>query len=264
VPCAAVQCGCVIAALVKGVVGEVRSLCGQIDRRTAVVLLTVPVLLTWLEFFGARDVFLRWFPGHWGARDAVTISLRSWEWWGLNCVMTFWVVPALIVKVYFRQNLAQYGITMPAPARQIPLALGLYLLVFPFILGASRSPTFQSTYPMFAQASLSISLFLTWEAVYLAQFFSLEFFFRGFMLFGLEPKFGPSAVLVTTIPYCMVHYHKPVLEAYAAIVAGLVLGTVALRTRSIWSGFLVHSMVAVTMDLTSLLAQGWRPAVLSG
>jgi membrane protease YdiL (CAAX protease family) len=42
------------------------------------------------------------------------------------------------------------------------------------------------------------------------------------------------------------------LEAYASIVAGLGLGYVALRTRSIWSGFLVHVLVAMTMDILAV------------
>jgi len=51
----------------------------------------------------------------------------------------------------------------------------------------------------------------------------------------------------------MIHYGKPVLETLGAIVAGTVLGTLALRTRSIWSGFLIHVTVAVSMDIAALL-----------
>ena len=38
----------------------------------------------------------------------------------------------------------------------------------------------------------------------------------------------------------------------AAIVGGLVLGTLAIRTRSIWWGAALHISIAVTMDLLAL------------
>jgi membrane protease YdiL (CAAX protease family) len=52
----------------------------------------------------------------------------------------------------------------------------------------------------------------------------------------------------------MVHFGKPLPEVLGAVVAGLVLGAMALRTRSIWGGVAVHLGVAWTMDLLAL----WR------
>jgi membrane protease YdiL (CAAX protease family) len=63
------------------------------------------------------------------------------------------------------------------------------------------------------------------------------------------------------VPYCMIHYGKPLPETLGAIVAGLVLGTLALRTRSIWGGVLIHIGVALTMDM---LALGHCPSDDSG
>ena len=37
-----------------------------------------------------------------------------------------------------------------------------------------------------------------------------------------------------------------------AIGAGLILGTLAMRTRSIWGGVLIHVGVAMTMDVLAL------------
>jgi NaMN:DMB phosphoribosyltransferase len=50
----------------------------------------------------------------------------------------------------------------------------------------------------------------------------------------------------------MIHYGKPYLEANGAIVAGIVLGSLAMRTRSIYAGFLVHITVALGMDVLAL------------
>ena len=54
------------------------------------------------------------------------------------------------------------------------------------------------------------------------------------------------------VPYCMIHYGKPYLEACGAMVAGVVLGSLSMKTRSIYPGFLVHVTVAILMDILAL------------
>jgi membrane protease YdiL (CAAX protease family) len=63
-------------------------------------------------------------------------------------------------------------------------------------------------------------------------------------------------------PYCMIHFGKPWPEAAAALPAGLVLGTLALGTRSIASGVVLHVTVALGMDLMALAQQGALPTRL--
>ena len=71
-------------------------------------------------------------------------------------------------------------------------------------------------------------------------------------MFGLKRALGSHAIFVMCVPYCMIHFHKPVQEVTGAIFAGIILGTLALRTRSIWCGVLIHVSVAWTMDLLAL------------
>ena len=59
------------------------------------------------------------------------------------------------------------------------------------------------------------------------------------------------------IPYCMIHFHKPLPEVFGAIVAGIVLGWLALETRSLWGGVLLHVAVALSMDVAALVAGPW-------
>jgi uncharacterized protein len=84
----------------------------------------------------------------------------------------------------------------------------------------------------------------------------LEFFFRGFLIFALARFLGSLAIFVMVIPYAMIHLSKPLPECLGAIVTGIVLGTVALRTRSIYGGVLVHSVIGFSMDFFALLAKG--------
>jgi hypothetical protein len=69
-------------------------------------------------------------------------------------------------------------------------------------------------------------------------------------------------VMAMVVPYCMIHFGKPWAECLAAILAGTVLGTLSLKTRSIWSGFLIHVTVAISMDLAALLQTRGLPGGL--
>jgi membrane protease YdiL (CAAX protease family) len=129
------------------------------------------------------------------------------------------------------------------------------------VVWVSGHTAFQRQYPFYKWANRSAFDFWTWELLYIAQFLSLEFFFRGFLLQGLRRALGSNAIFVMIVPYCMIHYGKPVLETCGAVGAGLILGTIAMRTRSIWGGVLIHVGVAVTMDV---LAVGHCPPADSG
>ncbi|CAN5522913.1 hypothetical protein BH24ACT7_BH24ACT7_14150 [soil metagenome] len=91
---------------------------------------------------------------------------------------------------------------------------------------------------------------------YSIQFVGVEAFFRGFMTFGLARRFGWLAVPIMTVPYTMIHFAKPMPEAVAAIVAGLGLGALALRSRSWVPGVFLHVAVALTMDVLVLARAG--------
>jgi membrane protease YdiL (CAAX protease family) len=66
------------------------------------------------------------------------------------------------------------------------------------------------------------------------------------------------ALPVMVIPYMMIHLPKLWPEATGAIVFGLFLGFLALRSRSIWGGVAIHASVALTLDLSGMIqTQGW-------
>jgi membrane protease YdiL (CAAX protease family) len=88
------------------------------------------------------------------------------------------------------------------------------------------------------------------------QFFGLEFFFRGFLLHSLKPSLGIYSIFVMTVPYCMIHFAKPLPETFAAIFAGIFLGWLSYRNGNIWMGFVLHCFVALSMDVMALLNKG--------
>ena len=86
---------------------------------------------------------------------------------------------------------------------------------------------------------------------------AIEFFFRGVLAIGLADRLGDVAILVATIPYLAIHFVKPAPEALASIAGGLVMGYLAVRTRSIWWGVGLHIAVALLMDVLSLGHKGF-------
>ena len=114
------------------------------------------------------------------------------------------------------------------------------------LLIVSRQPDFGAYYPFYKSSSRSWYDFLVWEGMYFAQFFGLEMFFRGFWLGALRRSFGSGAIFAMAVPYCMIHFGKPFLEANGAIVAGIALGLARMKTKSIYQGFLVHITVAAS------------------
>jgi membrane protease YdiL (CAAX protease family) len=219
------------------------------DWRPLIVFVTVCISLTLQEYYGDRGVFAQHFPELFRSEHG---ELWSFAWWSGWRVFGYIVLPIIAIWVMPGERVRDYFISFKGVLKHLWIYFGLFALVLPFVLMAAQSDSFLRTYPFYKLANRSSFDFWMWEALYVVQFFSLEFFFRGFMLKATAPRLGSAAIYVMLIPYCMIHFGKPMSETFGAIIAGMVLGTLALRTRSIWGGVLIHVGVALTMDLLAL------------
>jgi membrane protease YdiL (CAAX protease family) len=174
-------------------------------------------------------------------------------WWALLNFGLYVILPGFIVLAVFRQPLGDYGFKLRGAFKDGWVYPVFFAVMAPLILH------FQRTYPFYriAQGEPLWPWFWMWEGLYALQFLGLEFFFRGFLVHGLRHRFGPYAIPVMTIPYCMIHFAKPLPETFGAIVAGLVLGFMSLKTRSVILGAAIHVSVALSMDFTSLWRRGF-------
>ncbi|MBL0172759.1 MAG: CPBP family intramembrane metalloprotease [Gemmatimonadaceae bacterium] len=187
-----------------------------------------------------------WFPDWSG-------TLKPFAWWSIGLAVLWVIVPAILLR---REGPLPFSVALPKTRNGIALYAGLIAVMIPALLLASRRPDFLNTYPLLhAAPPLAWSGGLLWAywLCYGSILFSTEFFFRGVLLFGLESRLGVAAVGVSVLPYCLIHAHKPLPEAFGSIVAGYVLGVLALRTRSIGGGVVVHCAVAFGMDTLALL-----------
>jgi membrane protease YdiL (CAAX protease family) len=223
---------------------------GHLSVQVLMVLVTVAAALTLQEYLGGHDTYERLFPP--GPHNGQSWELLGYAWWSGWRVFGYVIVPMLVLRCLPGQRIRDYHVSPRGFFRHLWIYGLLFAAVLPAVLFASTTSSFRQTYPFYRLANRSYGDLATWEALYAAQFLSLEFFFRGFLLQGLRRALGANAIFVMLVPYCMIHYGKPLPETIGAIGAGLILGTLAMRTRSIWGGVVIHVCVATTMDLLAL------------
>ena len=188
-------------------------------------------------------------------------ELYGYLWWGACCVSAYMLLPCLVLRLR-KQRIMDYHLSIHGLREHFRVYLSFLAVMLPTVVVLSFGERFSSYYPFYSKASRSWFDFGVWELTYAAQFFALEFFFRGFLLQGCRKSMGSQAIFAAVVPYCMIHFGKPFLETIAAIIAGIILGTLAMRTRSIWGGFMVHVGVALSMDTAAILQGPGLPTQL--
>ena len=241
------------------------------DYRPIVALVSGTIALILMEYWGMDGGFNRsieWLSEHMEGGDLWLLDLQRSHyfllmhnaWWAAWRVIGFLLIPVLMVKLT-RQKIRDQGLS----TKDFWEHAWIYLLALSVVLVCvaivSFEDSFQRYYPFYRQSGRSGSDLLFWELFYAAQFFSLEYFFRGYLLTQLRDAMGSHAIFAMVVPYVMIHFGKPMPETFAAILAGIFLGTLAMKTRSIWAGFLIHVSVAVSMDVAALLQTGGLPHV---
>jgi membrane protease YdiL (CAAX protease family) len=238
------------------------------DYRPAACLVIVAIVLTLQEYYGGRTFFaqvLKPWLFQLEAAGQTWLQVRKYEdlwgygWWAFSRIGGY-VAPLFLWKLLFpKDSLLDMGLRVRGFFSHAWIYGLCLVVVLPSMYVVASQPDFGSYYPFYKLSSRSWFDFLLWEAIYFAQFFALELFFRGWMLGALRKNLGAAAIFVMAVPYCMIHYGKPYLEAHGAIVAGIVLGSLAMHTRSIYAGFLVHVTVAFLMDFLALYKRSGLP-----
>ena len=237
------------------------------DWRPLYAMALAAAVLTFLRYYGTTEGFLGWASAlaeedpEWRAiLDSDRAALYSKAWWAGWRLVGYIVVPAFFIHFVMKERVVDYGLSLKGVrdhAWIYGLGFGIVVIAVFFV---SFDETFQRKYPMYEHAGRSVQDLLIWELMYAAQFFALEFFFRGYWIKTCERVMGGHAVTCMIVPYCMIHFGKPWPETIGAILAGLLLGTLVLRYRSIWAGVVVHVSVAISMDVMSLWQKGQLPS----
>jgi uncharacterized protein len=223
----------------------------ELDKKVIAVFLAVAVLQTISFYFTSRRFFrANLFEQFQNYSDPY---LLEYLYWFIGDFFTFFILGIVIVKFGFKEKLSDYGLQLGE--LQIGLKISLIFLSVMIILVwfVSATPAFAEKYPHLSSAKSDWNTLFIYESGMLLYMFAWEFIWRGFMLFGLEKKFGGYAVLMQMIPFVILHNGKPFLETFGAIFGGIALGILALRTRSIYYCIVVHIGVMFSIDLISSL-----------
>ena len=113
---------------------------------------------------------------------------------------------------------------------------------------------FQHYYPVYDRYGITKSddaMLYIWifEIIYGLDFISIELLFRGFLVIGIGCIVGKKALLPMVTTYAFLHFGKPINESISSVFGGYILGVLALTTRNIWGGVIVHMGTAWLMEL---------------
>lgn len=212
--------------------------------KPATILLASTVLMITWWHFGSPEFYLEHFVAA-GSGPSAAPAIYNFA----SCFVLLGVIPALIVKLGFRESLAQYGVQLGDRVRTPRSFLVLAPL---FILGgyiSSHNSAIAAYYPINTVACDSLRAFGCHAFCYLLYYLGWEFHFRGFLQFGLRGALGPtSALLVQVMASSMLHFGKPNAETFAAILGGILWGYMAYRTRSLVSGLGQHYALGLAVD----------------
>lgn len=183
-------------------------------------------------------------------------KLDSRLYWFFTDGLIMFLLPVLSIKFIFKQKLSDYGFRLGDLKFGLITSLIFFAVMLPVLFIVSNSPDFIRTYPQGGeQVAHSWKNFILFELSILIYMLGWEFLWRGYMLFGLKPKFGYYSVLIQMIPFFILHKGKPELELFASIFAGIILGVQALRANSFIYCWLLHFLVMFTIDTISVLKQ---------
>jgi membrane protease YdiL (CAAX protease family) len=213
--------------------------------------MSTPRLIGFLATGWAGISLVSWLPRQ---RPPSWPELAQLGWWAFWCVVIYVSVPVAYARLH-GQSLRSYGLRLGLFRGE----MRVFAVLLPAIVAgaylAAGQPRFQETYPFYTDWTAgrgTVTGLLTWWVMYAGSFVALEFFYRGFLVTAGFRIVGWWAIPAMAAPYCLLHLDKPLPEMVTSLFGGLLLGVVALRTRSILAGVLAHVTLAVGTDAAVL------------
>ena len=215
---------------------DVRLLVQTDERKPTVILLLSTLLVTLHSYFGSTKFALRELHAAGPLQAAAYMFVAAF--------LALGALPALVI-VGFGERLRDYGVRLGDWKTGLEAVLVLFPVIAALLLyPASQTSEMRAFYPLAPQL-------LPLELLRVALFYTAwEFFFRGFLLFGLRRRTGDwMAICIQTVPSCLWHIGCPSGEILSAIAGGVLFGLLAIRTKSILWPFLLHCLIGIGLDV---------------
>lgn len=230
----------------------------QIDNRDFDVYFMLgiaPLLLSVYYYFGYGSFLKNTFPffnaNHYGDVYAYITQFGIF-------FLLMGIIPALYMKFKMNANFSEFGLglgNVKAGLKLLAICIPIIIVVLYF---GTDAPDVKSEYPLAKSLHTQREMIIWYHLAYVLLYYTAwEFFFRGFLLFGLKDRFGVfNAILIQTISSCLIHLGKPAGETIGAIFVGILFGIFAYRTKSIWYVFILHILMGLSTDLYIIFAHG--------
>ena len=207
---------------------------------------------------------LAWDGGFYGyqawSKQLFDGQIYWFAFYGLSNLSSLLTVFLPLILFYFfvdDQRTRFYGLFK---AQNVSPYLILLAAMLPLIIWASFQPDFLRTYPSYRDSAadefFGVAPWVTalaYELFYGFDFISTELLFRGFLIIGMVHLLGRGTLLPMVVCYASLHFGKPLGETIGSVFGGYILGVIALHSRSVWGGILVHVGIAWAMELAAWL-----------
>jgi len=222
------------------------------DRKVFIIFVSVAVLQTISWYFTSRDFFRENFYYNYFKAEASADLYEFLYWFGSDFI-TLFILPLVIIKFLLKEKINGYGLKFGDYKTGLKYFIIFSICILTFTFFLSQIPEFANNYPFLKSAKYDWKTFIIFETAALVYMIAWEFIWRGFMLFGLEEKFGMNAILIQMLSFVILHNGKPFIETLSAIIGAILLGYIAIRTRSIFYGVAIHFILFFSMDLFVVL-----------
>ena len=216
-----------------------------LDFKTVYIFISVAIIV-FLSLTVASPSF---YYDHFGKN-----RLESRIYWFLMDGSFMFLIPVLSIMFVFKKKLSDFGFTLGDKKFGLLTSAIFFTIMFVIVMIVSSSIEFKLAYPQGGEALRNnYQLLFLYELCILVYMLGWEFLWRGYMLFGLKEKLGLYTIFIQMIPFFILHKGKPEIELFASILAGIILGIQALRSRSFIYSWILHWLVMVSIDVISVL-----------
>ena len=168
-------------------------------------------------------------------------------------VLLIGIIPGVILWTFRSHFPGDYGIIQDnLQATLIWICtVGTLLFFIPFF--SSRKVEMQAFYPQIRVVDWDVQLLVLNACVWAVYLFAYEFLFRSFLLNSLLISLDTiSAIVITTAISVSTHMPKGGIETFGTIPFSIMLCLAMIFTGSIWAGFIIHLVLALSNDYWAL------------
>lgn len=211
-------------------------------RKEAIIWISIVLLMTIKIYEGDQSFFVKHFGEYY--TDVELLKWAKWAWHHLSSLVLFFIIPIVLIKKGLKDSLSTFGLGIGDWKFGLT-ATAIAFVVMPFLvynssLNEQHRLFYANEFPL-QLATSSALYFVYWAITYLPHYLGWEFFFRGYIGFGMKKQYGAfMAIMLQTLLTTLMHIGKPEGETWGAAVGGIYLGLLTYRSNSIWYAVIFH------------------------